>query len=200
MKQFLLQIYSVYGLVVFGLTFLVLLPFFLLAIFVRPLEKFASPLNYIWAKVFFFFLFLNRSKVVWEEQLDKKQRYVFCANHFSFLDIPSMGLMGHNFKFIGKASLKKVPLWGYMYSKLHILVDRASLKSRHNSWLAAQQAIQKGFSIVFFPEGGILTKEPPKMVAFKDGAFRISVNEQIPIVPVTIPYNHILLPDEKTRY
>ena len=50
----------------------------------------------------------------------------------------------------------------------------------------------------FSPEGGILTKNPPQMVTFKEGAFRISVNEQIPIVPVTIPYNHILLPDEKS--
>ena len=198
MKRLLLKIYSVYGLVVFGLSFLVLLPFFLLTIFFRPLEKFASTLNYTWAKVFFFFLFLNRSQLVWEEKLDKKQRYVFCSNHFSFLDIPSMGLIAHNFKFIGKASLKKIPLWGFMYSRLHILVDRASLKSRHNSWLAAQQAIKEGFSIVFFPEGGILTKNPPQMVTFKEGAFRISVNEQIPIVPVTIPYNHILLPDEKS--
>jgi len=82
-----------------------------------------------------------------------------------------------------------------MYSRLHILVDRKSLKSRHGSWLKAQEAIRKGFSIAFFPEGGILTKEPPKMVAFKEGAFRIAVNEQIPIVPVTIPHNHILLPD-----
>jgi 1-acyl-sn-glycerol-3-phosphate acyltransferase len=196
MKGLLLKLYSAYGLVVFGLTFLVLLPFFLLAIFIPPWEKMAAVLNHIWARVFFFMLFLNRTKKIGEAKLDRKQRYVFCANHTSFLDIPTMGLISHNFKFIGKQSLAKVPLWGFMYSKLHILVDRASLKSRHNSWLKAQEAIRKGFSIVFFPEGGILTKEPPKMVAFKEGAFRIAVNEQIPIVPVTIPFNHILLPDQ----
>ena len=198
MKRLLLKIYSVYGLVVFGLSFLVLLPFFLLTIFFDHWKNSLQPSTTLGLKYFSFFLFLNRSQVVWEEKLDKKQRYVFCSNHFSFLDIPSMGLIAHNFKFIGKASLKKVPLWGFMYSRLHILVDRASLKSRHNSWLAAQQAIKRGFSIVFFPEGGILTKNPPQMVTFKEGAFRISVNEQIPIVPVTIPYNHILLPDEKS--
>lgn len=197
MKKLLLILYSTYGLVIFALVFLVLLPFFLLAIFIPPLEKMAATLNHIWARTFFFLLFLNRTQVTYETPLDKNQRYVFCANHFSFLDIPSMGLIPHNFKFIGKMSLKKVPLWGYMYSKLHILVDRKSLKSRHNSWLEVQAAIQRGFSMVFFPEGGILAKTPPQMVAFKEGAFRIAVNEQIPIVPVTIPYNHILLPDEK---
>jgi 1-acyl-sn-glycerol-3-phosphate acyltransferase len=198
MKRFLLKIYSIYGLIVFALTFIALLPFFLLSIFIPSLEKLASTLNYIWAKVFFFLLFLNRSQLVWETPLNKRQRYVFCANHNSFLDIPTIGLMGHNFKFIGKASLKKVPIWGFMYSKLHILVDRASLKSKHNSWLKAKEAIQKGFSIVFYPEGGIITKNPPKMAAFKEGAFRVAVNEQIPVVPITIPYNHLLLPDEKS--
>ena len=83
-----------------------------------------------------------------------------------------------------------------MYSRLHILVDRASLKSRHHSWLKAKAEIQKGFSVVFFPEGGILSKKPPQMSAFKEGSFRIAVDEQIPIVPVTIPFNYLLLPDK----
>ncbi len=106
-----------------------------------------------------------------------------------------MGLINHKFKFIGKASLRKVPIWGFMYSRLHILVDRSSLKSRHNSWLKVQEEIKKGFSIVFFPEGGILSKNPPQMAPFKEGSFRIAVDEQIPIVPVTILNNHLLLPD-----
>ncbi|OEK03636.1 hypothetical protein BFP97_19870 [Roseivirga sp. 4D4] len=195
MKRRLLLIYSVYGLIVFALVFLLLLPFFLLAIFIKPLEKMASTLNYIWARLFFFFLFLNRTKITFDQKLNRKQRYIFCANHTSYLDIPTIGLIGHNFKFIGKASLKKVPIWGYMYDKLHILVDRKSMRSKHSTWLNAKEAIARGFSIVFFPEGGILSKEPPKMVAFKEGSFRIAVEQQIPIVPITIPYNHILLPD-----
>lgn len=197
MRQFLLKLYTLYGLAIFGLVFLILLPFFLLAMFVPGLEKLAGRLNWIWARLIFFLLPLNRSQVTREEKLDPKQCYVFCANHHSYLDIPVMGLIGHNFKFIGKSSLKKVPIWGYMYSKLHILVDRGSLRSRHNSWLAVENAIKRGFSVAFFPEGGIYSKEPPKMVAFKEGAFRIAVNQQIPIVPVTIPYNHLILPDQK---
>lgn len=196
MRMALLKIYSVYGLLIFILTFLLLLPFFLMAIFIKPLEGIAPFLNHVWARVFFFLLFLNRSEVAYEQDLQKDQTYIFCANHTSFLDIPSMGLINHKFKFIGKASLRKVPLWGFMYSRLHILVNRSSMKSRHESWLKAQEEIRRGFSIVFFPEGGILSKEPPKMVAFKDGSFRIAVEEQIPIIPVTIHYNYLLLPDQ----
>lgn len=196
MKRALLKVYSAYGLIVFALFFLVLLPFFLSVIFIRPFEKYAYHLNYLWSRFFFFFLFLNRTRVTYEYKPKRGQRYIFCANHNSFLDIPTLGLIHHKFKFIGKASLRKVPVWGFMYSRLHILVDRASLKSRHKSWLKAQEEIRKGFSVAFFPEGGILTKNPPQMAAFKEGSFRIAVEEQIPIIPVTIPYNYLLLPDK----
>ena len=196
MKRALLKIYSIYGLMIFALIFLVLLPFFLLVIFIKPLEKLAYHLNFFWSRAFFFLLFLNRTRVIYQFNPKKDQNYIYCANHTSFLDIPTMGLIHRRFKFIGKASLRKVPLWGFMYSRLHILVDRGSLKSRHKSWIKAQQEIQKGYSVVFFPEGGILSSNPPKMVAFKEGSFRIAVEEQIPIVPVTIPYNYLLLPDK----
>ena len=84
-----------------------------------------------------------------------------------------------------------------MYSKLHVLVDRSNFKDRYASWQRARQELHKGFSMAFFPEGGIYTKNPPEMVRFKDGCFRLAVDEQIPIVPVTIHRNHILLPDGK---
>lgn len=195
MKKIFLRIYSIYGFAIFCLVFLLLLPFFLLAIFIKPLEKTAGLLNHIWAKIFFFLLFLNRTKVKYHAKIDPKKRYIFCANHTSYLDVPSIGLINHNYKFIGKDSLRKVPLWGFMYSKLHILVNRENMRSRHRSWLKASEAIARGFSIVFFPEGGIYSKNPPQMTAFKEGSFRIAVNEQIPIVPIAIPFNHLLLPD-----
>lgn len=195
--RILLLIYSAYGLTVFALIFLILLPFFLLAMFVKPLEKMASSLNWIWARVFFFLMPFNRTEINYEQPLNRKQSYILCANHFSYLDIPTVGLIHHNFKFIGKSSLRKVPVWGYMYSKLHILVNRESLKGRYASWAQAREALKAGFSIVFFAEGGILSQNPPEMARFKEGSFKLAVEEQIPIVPVTIHRNHIILPDEK---
>ena len=196
MRIFIL-IYSAYGLFVFGLVFALLLPFFLLAILVPRLETWTGTLNWLWARGFFFMLFLNRTRIEYEEPLDRRQRYIFGANHFSYLDIPTMGLIRHNFKFIGKHSLKNVPVFGWMYSRLHVLVDRSNFKDRYASWQRAQQEIHKGFSMTFFPEGGIYTKNPPEMVRFKDGCFKLAVDEQIPVVPVTIHRNHILLPDGK---
>ncbi len=60
--------------------------------------------------------------------------------------------------------------------------------------LQSFEAIDQGKSLVIFPEGGIITKKDPVMGRFKDGAFRTAIEKQIPIVPVTIPYNWIILP------
>jgi 1-acyl-sn-glycerol-3-phosphate acyltransferase len=168
-----------------------------MAMFIKPFEKMAATLNHIWAKLFFFFMFLNKTIISYEEKLDKNQTYIFCANHASYLDIPTVGLINHNFKFIGKSSLKKVPLWGYMYGKIHILVNRESMKSKYASLQKVREALNNGFSVVFFPEGGIVSKKFPQMGRFKEGSFRLAVEEKIPIVPITIPFNHKILPDKK---
>lgn len=107
-----------------------------------------------------------------------------------------MGLIPKPFKFIGKNSVSKVPLFGYMFKKLHIAVDRNNLRDRHRSFEKGKQALLEGLSLVVFPEGGIMTKNPPHMAPFKSGAFKMAIELQIPIIPVTIPYNWILLPDD----
>ncbi len=108
-----------------------------------------------------------------------------------------MGLNPINTIFVGKNDMEEIPLFGFMYRKLHITVNRSSLKSRFNTILASMKAIDEGKSLVIYPEGGMVTKEPPQMCAYKDGAFRTAIEKQIPIVPVTIPYNWIILPDEE---
>lgn len=60
--------------------------------------------------------------------------------------------------------------------------------------LRSLEALDEGKSLVIFPEGGIVTEKDPVMAKFKDGAFRASIEKQIVIVPVTIPYNWIILP------
>jgi 1-acyl-sn-glycerol-3-phosphate acyltransferase len=58
------------------------------------------------------------------------------------------------------------------------------------------EAIENGKSLIIFPEGGIYTKNPPEMAGFKDGPFRVAIEMQVPIVPVTIPYNWMIVPDD----
>jgi 1-acyl-sn-glycerol-3-phosphate acyltransferase len=112
------------------------------------------------------------------------------------MDIATVALNRHDTVFVGKNDLKNIPVFGFMYSKLHITVDRAKLKSRYITLVKSLKALDQGKSLVIFPEGGIVTKYPPAMGEFKDGAFRAAIEKQIPIVPVTIPYNWIILPPD----
>ena len=110
------------------------------------------------------------------------------------MDIATGARNKFNTGVVGNIDLKVIPVFGFMYSKLHITVDRAKLKSRYVTLVKSMQALDDGKSLVIFPEGGIVSKHPPQMGEFKDGAFRAAIEKQIPVVPVTIPYNWIILP------
>ncbi|HMR57258.1 MAG TPA: lysophospholipid acyltransferase family protein [Cyclobacteriaceae bacterium] len=187
-------IHTYYCLILFAVLFIILLPFFLIPIIFKNQFKLVGILNRWWAYIWFTLSFIP-FKIECRARLNSSQQYIFCPNHFSYLDIPALGLNPHNSIFVGKNDMEHIPLFGFMYRKLHIMVNRSKLRSRMNSILLSLKAIEAGKSLVIFPEGGIVTPTPPQMAAFKDGAFRVSVEKQIPIVPVTIPNNWIILPD-----
>lgn len=191
------KIHTAYASAVFGLLFLVFFfPLLIPIVFPRQF-RWVGILNRWWAKSFFTLIFIP-FRVEIRSPLNTRQQYIFCPNHFSYLDIPTLGLNPHNAIFVGKNDMERVPLFGFMYRKLHITVDRSRLKSKFNTLLRSLQALDEGKSLVIYPEGGIVTKNPPRMNHFKDGAFRAAIEKQIPIVPVTIPDNWIILPDKNT--
>ncbi|HEY5749703.1 MAG TPA: lysophospholipid acyltransferase family protein [Chryseolinea sp.] len=189
-------IHTAYGSLVFGILFLVLLPLFLIPIVFPSQYKLVGILNRWWARLLFTFIGVP-FRTEYRAALDPKRQYIFCSNHFSYLDIPAMGLVPHNAIFVGKSGIETVPLFGWMYGKLHITVDRKKLKSRYTSVKRSMEAIDEGKNLIIFPEGGIVTEKGPVMGPFKDGAFRVAIEKQIPIVPVTIPYNWIILPPDE---
>ena len=107
-----------------------------------------------------------------------------------------MGLNPMNAIFVGKSDMENIPFFGYMYRKLHITVDRTKLKSKFSTFIQSLAALDYGKSLVIYPEGGIYSTNPPSMAPFKDGAFRAAIEKQVAIVPVTIPFNWIVLPDQ----
>jgi len=186
-------LYTFYGLIVFIVLFFAFFPFLLIPICFPKQFRLTGILNRWWARLLYTFIGIPFS-VSYEEALDPQKQYIFCPNHFSYLDIPSAGLNRHNAIFVGKSEMENIPLFGFMYRKLHITVDRNKLKSRYTTMLKTLQALDEGKSLIIFPEGGIITEKDPEMGPFKDGAFRASIEKQIPIVPVTIPFNWIILP------
>jgi len=186
--------YSLYVAFMFLLLALIVVPSILI-LYYSGAKRTALGIHPYWAKAFFFLIFIP-VEIEYQFKPDKNGRYIFCSNHFSFVDIPVMAFLPNAFKYIGKSSITKVPLFGYMFKKIHIPVNRSDPKSRLASLKASKKALIDGFSLAFFPEGGIMTKEPPNMVRFKDGAFRLSLDHQVPIVPVTLPFDHEILPDD----
>jgi len=191
-------IHTIYGFSIFIILFLLLLPFLIIPIVFPSQFRLTGIINRIWARLMFLFVFLP-VQVEIRGKLDSKRQYVFSPNHFSYLDIPTMGLNPINTIFVGKSDIGKVPLFGWMYSRLHITVNRASLKSKINSLKQSMDAIDQGKSLIIFAEGGMIARHPPQMSHFKDGAFRVAIEKQIPIVPVTIPFNWIILPDPENQ-
>lgn len=189
-------IYTAYGVIVFTALFLLSLPLLAIPMYAPSQYKLTGIVNRWWARLLFFFIAIPVS-AEYRAKLDPRKKYIFCSNHFSYLDIPTLGLVRHNTIFVGKTGIERIPLFGHMYGRLHITVDRSKLKSRYESLRRSMDAIDEGKSLVIFPEGGIVTKKDPVMSKFKDGAFRVAIEKQIAIVPVTIPYNWIILPPDQ---
>ncbi len=138
----------------------------------------------IWAKIILIGMGFNY-KISGSDVFEEGKSYVLVANHTSMTDIMLMLVLvkNHPFVFVGKKELAQIPIFGFIYKRVCILVDRNSSKSRFQVFERAQKRIQQGLSICIFPEGGV-PEEHIVLDEFKDGAFRIAIEHQLPIVPM----------------
>lgn len=195
MKNAFRRVYLIYSAVVFFSLFVCLIPLFLVAIWFN-LPTFAVSLNRYWGKLFYTLIGIS-TQVENKHLLDKKTTYIFCPNHFSFLDITLMPLLPVPFKFVGKVSISAIPVFGYFYKKFHITVDREKLKDRYATYHKSIDALKKGHSLTVFPEGGINTSHTYTMSRFKEGPFRMAIETGVPLVPISIIDNWAILPDDE---
>lgn len=187
--------YLFYGAIIFVGSFLVLFPFFWLCINVKPLRQGVVFLNQIWCWVFFPGILMPVITVNAGKNIPKGTA-MFIANHASYLDISMLTwVLRRLVAFMGKASINKVPLFGYYFTKLHISVDRKNAQDRNKALDRAAETLQEGRSVVIFPEGRITLENAPLMGHFRDGAFRAAIRAQVPIVPISIAYNWYIMPD-----
>lgn len=189
-------LYTAYCAVLFALLFILFFPFIFACIQWDGGRRHAHGAVRVMGRLFFILAGMP-IRIDWRFRPDPKLAYVYCANHFSYLDIAVTGAVVPGFyAFIGKKSVKNIPLFGYMFARLHIMVDREAARSRAYSLAKCIRVLKEGRSIIIFPEGGINTKEVPKMTyPFKDGAFVMAIQQQVPIVPITLANNYKILPD-----
>ena len=138
-------------------------------------------------------------KIKREEEIIKNKSYMLVANHTSMLDIMLMLKVSRNpFVFVGKKELVKIPVFGFFYKRVCIMVDRDDTRSRTAVYRRAQKRLNDGLSICIFPEGGV-PEENIILDDFKDGAFKMAIAHKIPIVPMTFYDNKKRLPFTITK-
>lgn len=190
------KIYTVWCLFVLVASFLLIFPAIFVVIQRKSWHKYTHNLHQIWAWIFFNFSFLPL-KVTYHFKPESGKNYIFCPNHASYIDIPAVTYaVPYFFKFVGKSDIANIPLFGMMFRKVHIGVDRGKLRSRYDAMQQAAQALVEGHNLLIYPEGGFSPKAP-ELTTFKDGAFRLAIESKTPIVPITLRTNYKIMPDKK---
>jgi 1-acyl-sn-glycerol-3-phosphate acyltransferase len=181
-------LYRIWFYILVALPIIIMFPLLVISILKEEWYPYFFKLARLWAKFILIGMGFNY-KIEYEQPLELYKSYMFIANHTSMVDIMLMLVTVRNpFVFIGKKELAKIPLFGFFYKRTSILVDRNSIKSRQAVFLRAQRRLQQGMSICIFPEGGV-PNENIVLDEFKDGAFRMAINHQISIVPITFADN-----------
>lgn len=139
----------------------------------------------LWARLWCWLAFV-KVKVVGRENLDSKQSYVFVANHQGAYDIFTIyGYLGHNFRWMMKESLRKIPFVGYACAiSKQVFVGRGSSAAVAKTIKNAEERLKGGMSIVVFPEGS--RTYTGEMGPFKRGAYLLATEFNLPVVPLTI--------------
>ena len=180
--------YRIWFYILVAVPIIVLLPMLFVSILKESWYPFFFKLARLWAKFILIGMGFNY-KIEREQTPEPDKSYMFIANHTSMVDIMLMlATVKNPFVFVGKKELMNIPLFGFFYKRTSILVDRSSERSRKAVFLRAQKRLQSGLSICIFPEGGVPSHDVV-LDEFKDGAFRLAINHQIPIVPITFGDN-----------
>ena len=189
------SIWRLWFLIVFMLVFIAFMPllFFFTAIVKNHII--VAHLTRYWSKLTVWFSFIFPI-VEWEETLDKRGNYIFCPNHVSTLDIPLiLAVLPVPLQYIGKAELAKLPLFGYFYKNNSVIVNRENRRDSYAAFLKAGERLKQGLSMCIFPEGGI-PKTDIFLKRFKNGPFRLAIEQGITVIPITLGDNKSMFPQE----
>lgn len=179
----------------FVVTLLLLYPFFYVLLLRKEWYPIAFKLKRFWAHLLIFPVGIFYT-VDYRFVPKPGKTYVFCANHTSYIDIIlSYCVIDQYFVFMGKQELEKVPLFNIFFKDMNILVNRKSMTASYQAFQRAANELRNKHSVILFPEGTI-SRKAPVLKEFKSGAFRLAIDEQIEIVPITFENNWKFLQDK----
>lgn len=188
MKIFKFIFYIIWRCWFYGWVLFTMIPIFPVLLVVTSSDKLYSvffKITQAWANTILFVMGFTVS-VIEKEKVDDGKSYIFCPNHTSMIDIMLMLSIAKNpFVFVGKAELTKIPIFGFFYKRTCIIVDRNSSKSRTAVFDEVRKRLSNGLDVCIFPEGLVPDDESIVLSEFKNGAFRLAIEHQIPIVPIS---------------
>ncbi|WP_300672004.1 lysophospholipid acyltransferase family protein [Soonwooa sp.] len=142
----------------------------------------------LWAYCMYYGMGMRYKRInLSKQKIDKHQQYVFVSNHTSIMDIMLMLILvpKHPLCFVGKKELVKIPIFGTIYKRVCVMVDRNSARSRADVYRRCAEKMQEGCSIVIFPEGGVPDDTSIILDDFKDGAFILATKHNFSIASFT---------------
>lgn len=195
MKVFLSKLYTIYALLWF--VFFTLLAFPLVLVFSFFGKRRGGNLIWsmakVWADIWYFLLFI-RHENIFESSYDPDRNYIFLANHISYMDIPTIfkAIRKQPVRVLAKEETKKIPVFGFIYSRGAVMVNRTNTGARARSVRELKRLLAHHISIFIFPEGTFNETGKP-LKNFFDGAFRIAIETQTPVKPVLFLDNYSLM-------
>lgn len=171
----------------FVLTIVFGIPVYILS-FNKKHYKYAYKFIRFWCYGMFYGMGLRYELInLTDKKIDPKRQYVVISNHTSIMDImlPCILFPNHPLCYVGKKELVKIPIFGTIYKRVCVMVDRGSARSRADVYRRCAEKMEEGNSIVIFPEGGVPDDTSIILDEFKDGPFTLSVKHQSPIAVYT---------------
>jgi 1-acyl-sn-glycerol-3-phosphate acyltransferase len=179
-------LYKIWVFLVFTVFMIILLPGIVIPFFLG--EKFGIVgyfFLYVWSWIFSKLTFI-RYKFYGREKIDRKKSYIYISNHTSFLDIPGVRMIiPGQFRPLAKKELLKIPVFGWIARTATIIVDRSSHESRKKSLDKLKYYLKEGISVLIFVEG-TQNRTKELLQPFHDGAFRIAIDTQQPLLPMVV--------------
>ncbi len=177
-----------WGFMTFISAMLLVLPFIFITSAIVKGKK-ASNIIFIFLNIWgwiFCILSFYRIRTQNKSVIDPQKAYIYVSNHNSYLDAVAIVLaIPGSFKPLGKIEMVKIPLFGIIYRRVVVMIDRASKESRAKSVEELKEDLARGQSILIFPEGTMNKSDKP-LTDFYDGAFRLAIETQTPIAPMVI--------------
>lgn len=200
-KKIFASLFAVWALIIFVITLLpVSLLMWVIGLIKEPRRtKIFRRISYIWMR-FFFLLTGCGIKIKGIKNFEKGKNYIITCNHNSFMDVPvaTPFIPGAN-KTIAKEEMAKIPLFGLIYKRGSVLVNRNDKNSRKDSFKKMKEVLALGMHMCIYPEG-TRNKTNQPLKEFHDGAFKLAVDTQTEILPTILFGTREIMPPGKIFY